>query len=86
MWNIYRVGHTIVEQSPIVIMLTTKTRISHRVFVYYIIELFTLFCSVSCVLYGILDTWNLDLSLQVLLGRSWYKMYKIFFFLFVRSP
>ena len=64
-------GHTILEQSPTVIVLTTQTRISHRVNVYYMIELFELFRSVSCVLYGILDTRNLDLSLRDLLAYNY---------------
>ena len=70
-WNNYRVGHKIVEQSPTVIVLTTKTWIIHRVNVYYMIELFELFRSVSCVLYGILDTRNLDLSLRDLLAYNY---------------
>ena len=49
-WNSYRVVHMIVEQSLAVIVLTTQTRISHRVHVYYIIELFDVFRSISCVL------------------------------------
>ena len=56
------------EQSLTVIVLTTKTKIVHRVHVYYMIELFDVFRSVSCVLYGILETRNLDLSLRDLLG------------------
>ena len=49
-------------------MLTAHTRISHQVHVYYIIELFNVLRPVSCVLYGILDTRNLDSSLHDLLG------------------
>ena len=59
------------EQSPTVIMLITQTRISHRVHVYYRIELFDVLRSVSCVLYGILDTQNIDLSLRGLLAQSY---------------
>ena len=66
--NIYRVGHTNVEQSLTIIMLTKKRQISHRVCVYYMIKLFDIFRSVFCVFYGILDTRNLYLSLQDLLG------------------
>ena len=68
MWNGYHTGHMMVEKSPTVIFLTTQTRISHRFHMYYMIELFDLFCSVSSVLYEILNTQNLDLSLQDLLG------------------
>ena len=56
------------EQSPTVIVLSTQTLISHLVHVYYMIELFDVFRYISFVLYGILDTRNLDLSLQDLLG------------------
>ena len=61
-------GHIIVYHSPTVIVLTTQTRISHHIHVYFMIGLFYVFRSVSYALYGILDTWNLDLSLQDLLG------------------
>ena len=67
MCNSYLVVHTIMEQSPTVIVMTTQTRISHCVHVYYMIKLFDVFRSVSCVLYKILDTRNLDLSLRDLL-------------------
>ena len=56
------------EQSPTVILLTTKTRISHRVHVYYMIEMSDVFRSIYCVLYGILDARNIDLPLLDLLG------------------
>ena len=52
-------------------MLITQTRISHRVHVYYRIEIFDILRSVSCVLYGILDTQNIDLSLRGLLAQSY---------------
>ena len=68
MWNSDRVGPRIVEQSPSVIVLTTQMQICHLVHVYYVIELFDIFCSISCVLYRILDTRNIDLSLRDLLG------------------
>ena len=58
----------IVEQSPEVILLIGQAQISHSVHVYYMIEPFDKFCSVSCVLYGILDTQNIYLSLSDLLG------------------
>ena len=67
MWNSYRVGHTIVLQSPTVIMLITQTRISHQVHVYYMIELFDVFRSVSSILNMILDTRIFDLSSHDLL-------------------
>ena len=51
-WNSCHVGHTIMEQYSTVIVLTKQTRISHRVHMYYMIELFDVFRSVSCVLYG----------------------------------
>ena len=68
MMNIYHVRHTIVDHSLTVIILTTQTWISHCVHVYYMIEMFDVFCSISCASYRILDTRNLDLSLRDLLG------------------
>ena len=70
MLNSYYMGHTIMEHSPTVILLNKKTRISHRVHVYYMIKLFDVFRSVYCVLYIILDTRNLDLSLRDLLEAT----------------
>ena len=49
MWNSYRVGHTNVKHSPSIIVLTTKTRINHCIYVYYMTELFSVFRSVSLV-------------------------------------
>ena len=51
-----------------VIVLTTQTQISHLVRVYYMIELFNVFRSVSYALYGILATRNIYLSLWDLLS------------------
>ena len=68
MLDSYYMGHTIMEHSPTVILLNKKTRISHRVHVYYMIELFYVFLSVSCILHRILDTRNIVLSLLDLLG------------------
>ena len=62
-WNSYFMGHTNMEQSLTSILLTTQTLISHFVHVYYIIKIFYIFHSVSCVLYEILDTRKIDLSL-----------------------
>ena len=47
-----RVGHTNVEQSPTVIVLTTKMQISHSVHVYYMIELFNPSRYVSLVVHN----------------------------------
>ena len=60
--------HAIVEQLLTVIVFTTQTRISHIDHVYYMIKVLELIRSVSCVLSGILDTWNFYLSLRGLLG------------------
>ena len=68
MWNSYHLGQTIVIKSATVIVLTTQTRITHPVHAYYMIELFYVFRSVSCILHGILDKHNIDLSLQNLPG------------------
>ena len=57
----------IVEESLTFIVLTTQTRIIHFVHVYYMIKIFDVFRSISCVLYGILDTQDINLSLQDLL-------------------
>ena len=40
------------EQSSTFIVLTTQTRIIHRVHVYYMIKMFEVFLSLSSVLYG----------------------------------
>ena len=69
-WNSYRVGHTIVEQSRTVNVLNTPTGIRHCIHVYYMIELFDIFRSISYILYGILDTRNIDLSLWDLLMEN----------------
>ena len=54
-------------------MLDTQNRISHRDHVHYMIEVFNVLCSVSCVLYVILDTQNLDLSLWDSLDSAHYQ-------------
>ena len=58
------------KQSPKVIVLNIQTQISHFVRLYYMIELLDVFRSVSCVLYGILDTWYIDLSLKDLIATN----------------
>ena len=58
----------IVEESLTFIVLTTQTRIIHFVHVYYMIKIFDVFRSISCVLYGILDTQDINLSLWYLIG------------------
>ena len=66
--GINRVVYTRMDLSWIVIVLATQTWISHQVHVYYMIELFNVFRSVSYALYGILATRNIYLSLWDLLS------------------
>ena len=64
MWNSYCVGHTNMEQSPAVIVLNTQTQISHRVHVYYITELFNLFCSVLLVVRNFKEVLSQEISIS----------------------